>query len=90
MFVARGLQTQPGECLLRLDVLPHKERVGRATGGRSHCELRLGLNDWRKKKKKPKNPTICVCCLKGVKRSLMREMCSEAVIWSEVKGLSSV
>lgn len=53
MFVARGLQTQPGECLLRLDVLPHKERVGRATGGQSHCELRLGLNDWRKKNPKP-------------------------------------
>lgn len=32
----------------------HKERVGRATGGQSHCELRLGLNDWRKKKKPQK------------------------------------
>lgn len=54
MFVARELQTLPGECLLRLDVLPHKETVGRATGGQTHCALRLGLNDWRKKKKTQK------------------------------------
>lgn len=60
MFVARGLQTQPRECLLRLDVLPHKERVGRATGGQSHCELRLGLNDWRKKKKTQKPYHLCL------------------------------
>lgn len=74
MFVARGLQTLPGECLLRLDVLPHKETVGRATGGQTHCALRLGLNDWRKKKKPKKPYHLCLLLKRSQKEFDEKDM----------------